>query len=99
MAHRVAPAAEIELDGIWLYVARKSGSFEVADRQIDSITQRFYLVARYPHIGRRRDHDLRPGLRSLPAGDYIIVYRTDGEDVVILHVIRGSRNIQAMLRD
>lgn len=65
----------------------------------DSLTERFWLLARYPHIGPRRDHDLRPGLRSFAVGEYIILYRTQGEDVLILHVFRGSRNIQALLHD
>lgn len=67
MAHRVAPEAEAELDGIWYYLATESGNLEIADRVIDSITNRFFLLARYPHIGRRRDEDLRPGLRSFLA--------------------------------
>jgi plasmid stabilization system protein ParE len=68
MAHRVAPEAEAELDNIWYYVATESGSTGVADRLIDSITERFYLLASHPHIGRHRDEDLRPGLRSFSAG-------------------------------
>jgi hypothetical protein len=32
MAHRVAPEVEAELDNIWYYVAKGSGSTEVADR-------------------------------------------------------------------
>lgn len=39
---------------------------------------------------------MRPGLRSFPAGDYVIIYRIDGEGVVILRVLRGSRNIAAL---
>jgi hypothetical protein len=39
MAHRVAPEAEAELDSIWYYVAKESGSIEVADRLIDSIIE------------------------------------------------------------
>jgi plasmid stabilization system protein ParE len=42
---------------------------------------------------------LRPGLRTFPIGEYIIIYRTQGEEVLILHVVRGSRNIQAFLHD
>jgi plasmid stabilization system protein ParE len=68
MAHRVAPGVEAELDNIWYYVAKGSGSIDVADRLIDSITERFYLLACHPHIGRHRDDDLRPGLRSFPVG-------------------------------
>jgi toxin ParE1/3/4 len=98
MAHRVAPEAESELDNIWYYVAKESGSIEVADRLIDSITERFYLLAWHPHIGRRRDEDLRPGLRSFPVGEYVIIYRVEEQDVQILHVFRGSRNIEGLLR-
>jgi len=97
MAHRVAPQAEADLDGIWYYIATESGNLEIADRAIDSITQRFLLLARYPPIGRRRDDDLRPGLRSLLAGEYVIVYCVEREDVLILHVIRASRDLEALL--
>src|SRR5438552_6308546 len=32
MAHRVAPQAASDLDDVWYYVAKESGSFEVANR-------------------------------------------------------------------
>ena len=47
-------------------------------------------------LRRARDEDLRPGLRSFPIGEYIILYRIEDEDVVILRVLRGSRNIAAL---
>jgi len=96
MAHRVAPGAEAELDDIWYYIATESGSVGIADRVIDSIAERFFLLARYPHVGRRRDDDLRPGLRSFVAGEYLIIYRVDHEDVLILHVVRASRDVEAL---
>jgi toxin ParE1/3/4 len=96
MAHRLSPEAEAELDDIWFYIATESGSMEVADRFIDSLTRRFYLLATNPHIGRRRDHDLRPGMRSFPVGNYLILYRIDQADVLILHVVRGSRDIETL---
>jgi hypothetical protein len=36
MAHRIAPSAETDLDDIWLYVAKESGSIEIANRLIDT---------------------------------------------------------------
>ena len=77
-------------------VVTKSGSIEIADRLIDSITDRFLLLARHPSIGRARDEDLRPGLRSFPVGEYLIIYRIQDEDVLILRVLRGSQNITAL---
>lgn len=97
MSHRLAPEAESELDEIWYYVVKESRSIEVADRLIDSITERFFLLASHPFVGRRRDEDLRPGLRSFPAGEYVIIYRIEEEDALILHVVRGSRDIEALL--
>ena len=98
MAPRRTPQADSDLDEIWYYVASKSSSLDIADRFIDSITDRFSLLASHPNIGRARDEELRPGLRSFPVGEYVIFYRIEDECVVILRVLRGSRNIQAMFR-
>lgn len=48
MAHRIAPRAESDLDDIWLYVAKASGSIEIANRLIDTITDRFFVLGRFP---------------------------------------------------
>lgn len=85
------------MDEIWFHVALEAGKIEIADYIIDNITARFWLLAQRPHIGRARD-DLRPGLRSFPVGDYVILYRIDGKNVLILHVIHGSRDIPRLLR-
>jgi toxin ParE1/3/4 len=98
MAHRLAPAAEAELDDIWYYVVTESRSTEIADRVVDSLSDRFALLAAHPHLGRRRDEDLLPGLRSFPVGEYLIIYRVEGDDVLVLHVVRGSRDIEALFR-
>ena len=65
MAHRVAPRAEADLDDIWYYVAKESGSIEIANRLIDTITGRFSCLPAFPYIGRSRDEDFGPGSRSL----------------------------------
>ena len=54
MAHRVAPRAKADLDDIWFYVVRESGSMDVATRLVDSITGRFLLLATFPYAGRAR---------------------------------------------
>ena len=90
MGHSLALEAEADLDDIWLYIATESGSIETADRLVESITRRFFLLAMQPHMGRRRDDDLRPGVRTFPVGEYAIAYRLDGDDVRILRVLRGA---------
>jgi toxin ParE1/3/4 len=99
MDFRVAAQAESDLDEIWYFLATQSSNIDVADRVIDSITARFALLALQPYIGRRRDEDLRPGVRSFVVGDYVIAYRVDCDNVLILRVLRGSRDIEALFRD
>jgi len=94
MAHRLAPEAEADLDELWFYVASNS-SVETADRLVDSLTSRFCLLASHPHAGRQRD-DLWPGMRIFPVGQYVVLYRVDGIDVVIDRVVRGSRDLEAL---
>ena len=62
---------------------------------MDSITERFVLLGTHPSAGRRRD-DLRPGIRSFPVGSYLVLYRIDGDDVVVQRIVRGSRDLDAL---
>ena len=96
MAHRLAPRVELDLDDIWLYVARESGSIDVANRLIDAITDRFVSLASFPLMGRSREADLGPGYRSLPVGEYVIVYCVENQDVLILRVVHGRRQLEAL---
>jgi plasmid stabilization system protein ParE len=45
MRHRRTPQADSDLDDIWNYVATKSCSLDIADRFIESITDRILLLA------------------------------------------------------
>jgi toxin ParE1/3/4 len=96
MVHRLAPQVRAELGNIWDYIITESGNAVAADGVIDAITERFYLLARHPHMGRSRE-DLRPGLRSFPVGQYVIVYTIDDEDVQILHVFHGRQDIEGQM--
>jgi len=96
MAHRVARRAEADLDDIWLYVAKESSSIEIANRLIDTITDRFFTLARFPYMGRSREEDFGPGYRSLPVGEYAILYFVENEDVLVLRVAHARRQLEAL---
>jgi toxin ParE1/3/4 len=97
MVLRIAAGVEAELDEIWSYVATESGDADIADRLINSITDHFFMLSKHPQLGRRRDHDLRPGLRSLMVGQYVIFHRIEARDVLILHVFHGRRDLKTLL--
>ena len=88
---RVSALAEQDLDGIWYYAAKNSGSIDIADRIIDSIAAAFSLFARVPEAGTARD-EIDPGVRGFPVGSYIIYYRVIGSYIVISRVIHGMRD-------
>jgi toxin ParE1/3/4 len=67
-------------------------------RVVESITERFDLLAANPYLGRARDDDLGPGRRSFPVGRHIVVYRVSGPDVLILRVAHSRRDIEALFR-
>lgn len=64
---------------------------------MNAITERFFMLARRPHVGRPRDDGLRTGLRSFLVGRYIIIYRVEDDDVLILHAIAADRDIEPLL--
>jgi toxin ParE1/3/4 len=47
-------------------------------------------------LGRQRD-ELRPGYRSFPVGQYLILYRVTDESVEIMHILHGKRDLGAVL--
>lgn len=53
MRYRLSWLAEHDLDEIWLYVA-DDASVETADRMIDTIVERFAMLAAHPKIGIAR---------------------------------------------
>jgi toxin ParE1/3/4 len=97
MSYLLSVSAVRELDEIWQYIAEQSGSFEISDRVVDSITDRFLAIVRNPGIGRSRD-DLQPGYRSFPVGQYVIFYRATDDRVEILHVLHGKRDLGPLLK-
>jgi toxin ParE1/3/4 len=96
MAHLVAPQAKADLDEIWLYGAKSCGSMEVANRLIDSLTDRFCFLAGFPHAGRARDLEIGRGCRSFPVGEYLIIDCVEGSEVSILRVVQGWRELEKL---
>ena len=96
---RLAPQARADLDSIWLYLARESGSANLATRTIDSITDKFRMFARFPYIGKSLESDLRPNVRTLPSGNHVIFYSVKPGEVRILRIIHASRDPYAVFAE
>ena len=90
MLYRVSHAARRDLDDIFLYWAKRA-SLAVADRLIENITSRFWLLCEYPEAGRSAD-DIALGVKCFPAGKYLIYYRKAKRGVEILHIFHGAQD-------
>jgi toxin ParE1/3/4 len=90
MPYRVSKDARRDLDEIFLYWAKRAG-LRVADRLIDGITDRFWILGEHPDAGRPSE-DIAVGVRCFPAGKYLIYYRKTRRGIDILHVFHGARD-------
>ena len=75
---------------IWVYIA--NNNLKAADRALTHIDRKLKLLARSPRIGRSRE-ELALGLRSFPAGNYVVFYRMGQKDIEIIRILHGSRDI------
>jgi toxin ParE1/3/4 len=94
LAIRISDGARRDLIEIWSYIAKDSE--DAADGVLDRLQEYFFLLARSPMMGRRRD-DLRSGYRSVIAQSYVVLYRVVDKDVEIVRVIHGKRDLDAVL--
>ncbi|MFQ8433747.1 type II toxin-antitoxin system RelE/ParE family toxin [Amaricoccus sp. W119] len=94
MGYRLLPAAEADIESIALYIA--ADDFDAALRWVADIERRCALLGDMPGMGVARP-DVRPGLRLLPAGSYLILYQRTGEDAEIVRVLHGARRWQDLL--
>ncbi len=86
-------AAQQDLAEIALYIARDKPAAALA--WIDKIEAKCLLIASSPSLG-----DLRPelgdGVRASFVGRYVIFYRSRNDNVEILRVIPGDKQIESL---
>jgi toxin ParE1/3/4 len=89
-SYRVSEDAERGLEEIFVYWAERA-SLATADRLIEAIVNRFWLLGEYPDSGKPSD-DIARGVKCFPAGKYLIYYRAAAKGVDILHIFHGARD-------
>jgi len=84
-----------DLDRVWAYIAednpRRAVSFvrEIVERcnKLSEMPLRFPLIARYE----------RSGIRRMPYGNYLVLYRVSDKRIEVLHVLNGAQDYEAIL--
>ena len=88
MAYRISPRAQQDLELIVGYIGARNP--QAAVRLVDRFASRW--EATQPRSGMHRDEVL-PGVRHAVTGPYVAFYRVEDEDVVILRVLHGHREV------
>ena len=96
------PGVEDELWAIWVFIAEDNP--DAATRMVEAAHETFKTLAANPELGCRRK--LRnPRLRNVRSfrvsgfDNYLIFYRAIGEDIQVLHVYHGARDLEALFGD
>lgn len=71
---------------------------DAADAFIDTIAQKFELLAKFPKMGRMRN-ELASSLRSFPFQVYLIFYREVEEGIEIVRIASGYRDLEALFSE
>lgn len=87
--YRLSSHAAADLVEIAVYIARDN--LDAALRHDELLHEKFAALAQNPKLGRARD-SMRPGLRSLPVGAYLIYYAEQSDWVEVVRVVHAARD-------
>ncbi len=85
--------AREDLVAIWLHIAEDDPA--AADRVLDRLDEAASHLARNPQMGPARD-DIRPGLRYLVSGSYLLLYRIADDGIEIVRAVHGRRDLYGL---
>ena len=92
-----SPEARADLIDIWEYYASIAGR-STADNIVHEIAGTLHFLEEYPLGGRARD-EVRPGLRSLRTGTYIVFYRVADGAVQLVRLLDARRDLEDIFEE
>ena len=92
--HRTAEAIA-DLDGIWDYIGRDNPA--AADRMLDELLDRLALLAANPELGERQPALADGQYRRFTCRNYVIYYRPLDDGIILVRVLHGARDHEALL--
>lgn len=91
---RLRPRAEADLERIVDYIAADAPNASI--RWLEEMLATCRKLGNMPAMGADRS-DIRPGLRTFPVGNYMIIYRAIDSGAEIVRVFHGARRWQELL--
>ena len=92
----ISKEAISDLNEIWDFIA--SGNNRNADGFIDELFSKCVEISKLEAVGRKRD-ELFPGLMSLAHKKHVIFFRREQNDVWIVRILNGARDLGSVFND
>ena len=92
------PRADDDLDEIITFIDNESRN--AALKLMELIESKINQLADFPYLGKEAlDIDIkRLGYRLVPAGNYLIFYRIENDEILICRVLHASRDIVSIFK-
>jgi toxin ParE1/3/4 len=90
----ITPQAARDIEDIGDYIAQHNPT--AARKLIERINGVFHGLSFNPLLGIART-EIREGMRSFPIGHYLILYRVDAEEILIVRLIDARRDLKNIL--
>lgn len=87
-----SPEAKADALEIWSYIAEDNPT--AADRLLDRFDNLFRQLLAQPQLGKAVP-ELAVNLRFIPVGAYLIFYRLVENDIQVVRILHGARDITA----
>jgi toxin ParE1/3/4 len=90
MLVRFTKQAKADLSDVWLAVAARDE--RIADRVLDTLYERCVQLSEHPELGPSRP-DIAAEVRSLLSERWLILYRVLPEQVQVVRIVDGARDL------
>jgi toxin ParE1/3/4 len=94
---RLTKPAIQDIEEIADYIAQQSG-LEQSENFLSKLESKFSKIVNFPLLGRKRD-EILTNIRTIPLDKYLILYMPIGDDIEILRVVSGYRDLSKLFTE
>jgi toxin ParE1/3/4 len=94
---RLTKPAIQDIEEIADYIAQQSG-LEQSEKFLSKLESKFSKIVNFPLLGRKRD-EILTDIRTIPLDKYLILYIPIGDDIEILRVVSGYRDLSKLFTE
>lgn len=96
MKYRISRRADQDIERICDRIAKDN--FAAAERLDEEIHETVKLLARFPHLGHRRADVQKKSYLFRTVGNYVIAYRIERSELVVVRVVHGARDFHRLFK-